>query len=137
MVLTADCTVHVFADGRTNHMHYRPLIDEEWYREIARANGFEDDALTYNRAHDAAHHLVAAWLGKPWSIALHDPEPCPLGDASQEMKDEEHLADAMLRYAIKGEADPHCRIYAAFGTKLDDFFEQLRDIVSAIRGAGI
>ena len=117
MVMTPDVTVSVFPDGKVNTMHLRALDTPE-YRQIAAWAGYGDHWRRYNREHDATHHWLADRMGWRWSPALHDPEPVAIGEASDEMKREEHMVNRLQRMSQTGEPDEYGVLQQVFGDRL-------------------
>jgi len=120
-VITAspDLITNVFSDGVVRHFYLSGVADDPEYHRIARWAGYGDDWHRYAVEHDAAHALVAEFMGLKWCPVLHDPLPVPLDDAPQQHKDIEHLANAVQRWYRLRAPDPYVCLERLFGAALD------------------
>lgn len=80
------------------------------YRQVALEMGYTDPRR-YAVEHDLTHHWLADHLGQPYSRAIHDGDPrVPIGEAPQDIQDEEHLVNSLQQMLRLGRLDPHGRV---------------------------
>lgn len=119
VTLLDHATVSTFVDGHVNTMW---LTDPSIHASFAIEAGYGHDWKRYMREHDLIHHIIADAFHQPWSWAIHDGDPSvPVDQATQQIRDEEHLVQRLQRLIMLGQPDPFGQLQVAFGTYLPDF----------------
>lgn len=122
---------HRYDDGTVNEMHLSGIDDLE-HRGYAEWAGYGDDLWRYIVHHDLAHHWFSHAAGMPYSLAVHDGDGnVPLGEASAEMKWEEHCVNRLLRQLNAGDADPYGCLQKQFGDTLPERITELRTFLES------
>lgn len=126
VTITASDTViaNVFSDGLVRHFWLDGVRDNAEYHAIARWAGYGSDWHQYAVEHDAAHHFIAEWKGEPYCPVLRDPLDVPIDDAPRWMRDIEHLANRLQRWARLRIPDEYGQLERLFGDQLDRATEQ-------------
>jgi hypothetical protein len=120
-----------FTDDAVNEMH-RSGVDNDEQRRVARWAGYGDDWWLYTLHHDVTHCWLADAVGWPHSLALHDPEAAPIGEAGEQMQWEEHCVNRFQRLVQTGETDEYGCLQRQFGEALEAKVAELRRVLGVV-----
>jgi hypothetical protein len=106
----------IFRDGTENVMNTH-WLNQDWYKQIARDQGFGEDWQFYAYTHELTHHWVADRLAWNASWAVYENVQYR-GEMPAHIAWEEHIVNKLQRYVMTEQPDEYCVLDAVFGDTL-------------------